>query len=133
MASTTIAPMARFHPYSTVAKTVGLKTKKVKEIVEAMMAVAAIELKLAGTFNIAGALNMKLKKKPACARKLVRLQGIRLFVCRAKPSRNVVRMAVTKKFKKEMETQDAYEQYCGIPAPQRYGFPSKEKRRKRGV
>ena len=31
------------------------------------------------------------------------------------------------------ETQDAYGQYCGIPAPQRYGFLSKEKQRKRGV
>ena len=94
--------MSRFHPYKAIAKTVGLTTKKVKEVVEAMMAVAAIELKLVGTFKIAGALSMKLKKKPAHTQKLVKLKQ-RIFVCRAKPERNVATFRITKKFRLEMQ------------------------------
>ena len=98
--------MARFHPYKAVAKTVGLKTKKVKEVVEAMMEVAAIELKLVGSFKIANALSMKLMNKPPRKRKLVRIafaQCERLFVCKAKHSRNVVKMRILKKFRLEMQ------------------------------
>ena len=47
--------------YSAVAETVGLKPKQVKEVAEAMMAVAAKQLKLAGSFKIAGAVIMKEK------------------------------------------------------------------------
>ena len=102
--SFTFVLMARFHPYTAVAETVGLTPKKVNEVVEVMMAVAASELKLVGTFKIAGALSMKLKKNPARPKKLVRLMKLRrLFVCRPKTAHNIVAMKVTKKFRKEME------------------------------
>ena len=51
--------------YSTVAEMVGMQPKQVKEIAEAMMALAAKQLNATGSFKLAGALNMKLKKKPA--------------------------------------------------------------------
>merc|ERR1712056_80111 len=51
--------------YSAVAETTGLKVKDVKGVVEGIVAVAAGELKKNGSFKLAGALNMKLKKKPA--------------------------------------------------------------------
>ena len=95
--------MTRFHPYATVAKTVGLKTKKVKEVVEAMMEVAAIELKLVGSFKIANALSMKLTKKPAVThRKLVKFKGA-LFIMKVKPERHDVKMRILKKFRLEMQ------------------------------
>ena len=90
--------------YKAVGETVGLKPKKVKEVVEAMMAVAAIELRVVGTFKIAGAVSMKLKKKPARPKKLVRLTKLgRLFVCKSRRAHNIVAMKITKKFRKEME------------------------------
>ena len=51
--------------YSTVAERVGIQPKQVEEIAEAMMALAATQLNATGSFKLAGALNMKLKKKPA--------------------------------------------------------------------
>ena len=63
-----------------------------------MMEVAAIELKLVGSFKIARALSMKLTKKPARERKLVRFQGV-FFIAKAKPERNVATFRVTKKFR----------------------------------
>merc|ERR1712086_1022595 len=51
--------------YSSVAETTGLKAKDVKGVIEGLMLVAAGELKKSGSFKFAGALNMKLKKKPA--------------------------------------------------------------------
>merc|ERR1712232_819540 len=51
--------------YSSVAETTGLKAKDVKAAIEAVIEVAAGELKKSGSFKLAGALNMKLKKKPA--------------------------------------------------------------------
>merc|ERR1711941_153928 len=51
--------------YQSVAETTGLKTKEVKDTVEAIMGVASEELKKTGSFKLAGMLNMKLKKKPA--------------------------------------------------------------------
>ena len=54
-------PMTQKAVYKKVGETVGLQPKKVKEVAEAMMAVAAKQLKSAGSFKIAGALNLKLK------------------------------------------------------------------------
>ena len=85
-----------------MAETAGLKPKQVTEVVEAMMAVVATEFKLVGTCKIAGALSMKLKKKPAHTEKLVKLKQ-RIFVCRAKPERNVATFRITKKFRLEMQ------------------------------
>merc|ERR1711948_252432 len=51
--------------YQSVAETTGLKQKEVKGVMEALMGVAADQLKKAGSFKIAGALNLKLKSKPA--------------------------------------------------------------------
>merc|ERR1711976_655033 len=51
--------------YQSVAETTGLKTKDVKGSMEAIMGIAAEELKKAGSFKLAGMLNMKLKKKQA--------------------------------------------------------------------
>jgi len=51
--------------YKSVGESTGLKVKQVKECVEAYMAVAASQLKAAGSFKLAGSINMKLKKKPA--------------------------------------------------------------------
>ena len=89
--------------YKAVGETVGLKPQKVKEVGEAMMAVAAIELRVVGTFKIAGAVSMKLKK-PARPKKLVRLTKLgRLFVCKSRRAHNIVAMKITKKYRKEIE------------------------------
>ena len=89
--------------YAAIAATVGLKPKKVKEVVEAMMEVAAIELKLVGSFKIANALSMKLTKKPAVTyRKLVSFKGA-FFVMKVKPERQEVKMRILKKFRLEMQ------------------------------
>merc|ERR1719387_1335113 len=53
--------------YSLVAEKTGLKSRQVKEVAEAVVALAATQLKKSGQFKFAGALNMKLKKKPATA------------------------------------------------------------------
>merc|ERR1712070_1250277 len=86
--------------YSSVAGTTGLKTKEVKSVVEGIVAVAAEQLKSAGSFKLAGALKLKLKKKPATpARK-----GINPFtkepqVFKAKPASKTVRCLPMKKLK----------------------------------
>merc|ERR1712107_659872 len=51
--------------YGSVAETTGLKSKDVKAVVEGTVTVAADQLKKNGSFKLAGALNLKLKKKPA--------------------------------------------------------------------
>ena len=53
--------------YSVAAEMIGSTPKQVKEVAEALMALAAKEVKSAGSFNIAGAINIKLKKNPATA------------------------------------------------------------------
>merc|ERR1712187_1101672 len=50
---------------SSVASSTGLKAKDVKAVVASYMSVAAQQLKKNGSFKFAGALNLKLKKKPA--------------------------------------------------------------------
>merc|ERR1712146_626694 len=75
--------------YSAVAETTGLKAKDVRGIVEGFVAVAADELKKNGSFKLAGALNLKLKKKPA--RKGVNPFTKEPCVFKAKPASKTVR------------------------------------------
>ena len=57
--------------YGSVAKKLGLKSRDVKAVMEGIDAVAAQELKKNGKFKIAGAFNLKLKKKPAKAARVM--------------------------------------------------------------
>merc|ERR1712217_150324 len=86
--------------YSAVAETTGLKAKDVKGIMEGIVAVAADQLKKSGSFKIAGALNLKLKKKPAApARKGVNPFTKEPCVFKAKPASKTVRALPMKKLK----------------------------------
>merc|ERR1712113_732038 len=86
--------------YASVAETTGLKTKAVKEVMEALVGVAADQLKKAGSFRIAGALNLKLKQKPATpARKGVNPFTKEPCVFKAKPASKTVRALPMKKLK----------------------------------
>jgi nucleoid DNA-binding protein len=72
----------------------------VKAVVEGIMDVAAAELKKNGSFKLAGALNMKLKKKPARpARKGVNPFTKEPCVFKAKPASKTVRALPMKKLK----------------------------------
>merc|ERR1712224_787498 len=86
--------------YQSVADTVGVKAKDAKAVVEALMDVAVSEVKKAGSFKLAGMLNMKLKNKPATKAK----KGINPFtkepcVFKAKPASKTVRCLPMKKLK----------------------------------
>ena len=86
--------------YQSVAETTGLKSKDVKGVMEALVGVAADQLKKAGSFKIAGALNLKLKSKPATpARKGVNPFTKEPCVFKAKPASKTVRALPMKKFK----------------------------------
>merc|ERR1712061_184110 len=86
--------------YSAVAETTGLKAKAVKGIMEGIVAVAADQLKKSGSFKIAGALNLKLKKKPATpARKDVNPFTKEPCVFKAKPASKTVKVFAMKKLK----------------------------------
>merc|ERR1711974_330861 len=86
--------------YASVAETGGLKPKDVKAAVEGLFAIAADQLKSNGNFKIAGALNLKLKKKPAVpARKGVNPFTKEPCVFKAKPASKTVRCLPMKKFK----------------------------------
>merc|ERR1712054_673010 len=86
--------------YSSVAETTGLKSKDVKAVVEGVIEVAAAELKKTGRFKLAGALNMKLKKKAAQpARKGVNPFTKEPCVFKAKPASKTVRALPMKKLK----------------------------------
>merc|ERR1712166_869425 len=75
----------------SVAETTGLKTKDVKGVVEALMAVAVTQVKKSGSFKLAGMLNMKLKNKPATkARKGVNPFTKEPCVFKAKPASKTV-------------------------------------------
>merc|ERR1712086_489273 len=94
------AGMTASGAYDAVAEKTGLKTKEVKSCVEGLIEVAAAQLKSSGKFKLAGALNLKLKKKPARAAK----KGINPFtkepcVFKAKPASETVRALPMKKFK----------------------------------
>ena len=86
--------------YQSVAESTGLKAKDVKGTVEALISVAADELKKSGSFKIAGALNLKLKKKPATpARKGVNPFTKEPCVFKAKPASKTVKAFPMKKLK----------------------------------
>merc|ERR1719230_2554109 len=94
------AGMTATAAYGSVAETTGLKTKEVKAVMEGLMTLAAEELKKNGSFKLAGALNMKLKKKPAVAAR----KGVNPFtkepcVFKAKPASKTVRVLPMKKLK----------------------------------
>merc|ERR1712100_584396 len=89
------------HGASTaVAEKTGLKGKQVRSVAEAIVALAATELKKNGKFKFAGALNLKLKKKPATAAR----KGLNPFtkepcVFKAKPASKTVRALPMKRLK----------------------------------
>merc|ERR1711904_295039 len=86
--------------FQSVAETTGLKTKEVKGVVDALMGVAVEQVKKAGSFKIAGMLNMKLKNKPATkARKGVNPFTKEPCVFKAKPASKTVRCLPMKKLK----------------------------------
>merc|ERR1711953_937702 len=93
--------------YKSVAESTGLKVKDVKGTMEALVGVAADQLKKTGSFKIAGALNLKLKSKPATpARKGVNPFTKEPGVFKAKPASKTVRALPMKKLK-EMINWDA--------------------------
>merc|ERR1719274_152246 len=86
--------------YSSVAESNGLKPKDVKAATESLLALAADQLKKNGSFKIAGALNLKLKSKPATpARKGVNPFTKEPCVFKAKPASKTVRALPMKKLK----------------------------------
>merc|ERR1712059_147281 len=86
--------------YGSIAETCGLKTKDVKAVIEGIVNVAADQLKKNGSFKLAGALNLKLKKKPARpARKGVNPFTKEPCVFKAKPASKTVRALPMKKLK----------------------------------
>merc|ERR1712173_582067 len=86
--------------YSSVAESTGLKPKDVKGSVEGVLAVAADQLKKAGSFKLAGMLNLKLKVRPARpARKGVNPFTKEPCVFKAKPASKTVRALPMKKLK----------------------------------
>merc|ERR1711977_657521 len=90
--------MTATQAYGSVAETCGLKTKDVKAVIEGIVNVAADQLKKNGSFKLAGALNMKLKKKPARpARKGVNPFTKEPCVFKAKPASKTVRALPMKK------------------------------------
>ena len=94
------AGMSASGAYSAVAETTGLKPKQVKETLEAIFVLAANQLKSAGSFKLGGALNLKLKKKPASpARKGVNPFTKEPCVFKAKPASKTVRALPMTKFK----------------------------------
>merc|ERR1712032_786942 len=85
---------------SAVAESTGLKPKQVKGIVDALMGIAADQLKKSGSFKFAGMLNMKLKKKPATpARKGVNPFTKEPCVFKAKPASKTVKVYAMKQLK----------------------------------
>merc|ERR1712151_453932 len=86
--------------YKSVAESTGLKAKVVKGAMEALMGVAACELKKNGSFKIARALNLKLKQKPATpARKGINPFTKEPCVFKAKPASKTVKALPMKKLK----------------------------------
>merc|ERR1719152_498013 len=86
--------------YASVAETTGLKAKDVKGAVEGLMAMAADQLKKNGSFKVGGALNLKLKSKPARpARKGVNPFTKEPCVFKAKPASKTVKAFAMKKLK----------------------------------
>nr|ACJ04919.1 major basic nuclear protein variant [Amphidinium carterae] len=70
--------MTQTEVYKIVAEKTGFARKQVKGAVDALMELSAEQVKKAGSFKVAGMLNMKLKSKPATkARKGGQLSGRR--------------------------------------------------------
>merc|ERR1711953_807104 len=94
------ATMTASGAYSSVAEKVGLKSKDVKSVMEGLVGIAAQELKKNGSFKLAGALKLKLKKKPAApARKGVNPFTKEPCVFKARPASKTVRAFPMKKLK----------------------------------
>merc|ERR1711972_1136297 len=92
--------MTATQAYGSVAETCGLKTKDVKAVIEGIVTVAADQLKKSGSFKLAGALTLKLKKKPARpARKGVNPFTKEPCVFKAKPASKTVKAFPMKKLK----------------------------------
>merc|ERR1719327_246778 len=86
--------------YAAVAETTSMKPKDVKAAVEGLLAVAADQLKKQGSFKVGGAVNLKLKSKPAQpARKGVNPFTKEPCVFKAKPASKTVKGFPMKKFK----------------------------------
>merc|ERR1719440_175354 len=86
--------------FSAVAEATGLKPKDVKAAIEGVIELAAGELKKTGSFKFGGALNLKLKKKPATpARKGVNPFTKEPCVFKAKPASKTVKAFPMKKLK----------------------------------
>merc|ERR1712039_601763 len=86
--------------YSSVAEKVGFKPKDVKSVMEGLVGIAAQELKKNGSFKLAGALKLKLKKKPAApARKGVNPFTKEPCVFKARPGSKTVKAFALAKLK----------------------------------
>merc|ERR1711881_349815 len=86
--------------FQSVADKCKLKTKDAKAVVEALMGIAASEIKKSGSFKFAGMLNMKLKNKPATkARKGINPFTKEPCVFKAKPASKTVKCFAMKKLK----------------------------------
>merc|ERR1712066_343940 len=86
--------------YRAVSETTGVKARDVKGAMEAYISIAATQVKKTGAFKVGGALNLKLKSKPARpARKGVNPFTKEPCVFKAKPASKTVRVLPMKKFK----------------------------------
>merc|ERR1739845_324885 len=86
--------------YGAVAESTGLKPKDVKAAVEGLIAVAADQLKKNGSFKVGGAVNLKLKSKPARpARKGLNPFTKEPCVFKARPASKTVKGFAMKKLK----------------------------------
>merc|ERR1719486_1316651 len=86
--------------YRAVSETTGVKARDVKGAVEAYLSVAATQVKKSGVFKLGGALNLKLKSKPARpARKGVNSFTKEPCVFKAKPASKTVKAFAMKKLK----------------------------------
>merc|ERR1712110_988217 len=86
--------------FAKIAESTELKPKNVRAVVTTYVELAAAELKKNGKFKLGGALNLKLKKKPATAAR----KGVNPFtkepcVFKAKPASKTVRALPMKKLK----------------------------------
>merc|ERR1711890_177669 len=84
----------------TVSETTGVKARDVKGAMEAYMSLVATQVKKNGASRFAGALNLKLKKKPATPSR----KGVNPFTkepCtfKAKPASKTVKAFAMKKLK----------------------------------
>merc|ERR1719515_654566 len=84
--------------YRAVSETTGVKARDVKGAVEAYISLAAAQVKKSGAFKVGGALNLKLKSKPARpARKGVNPFTKEPCVFKAKPASKTVKVRALKK------------------------------------